>query len=270
MADPYAAFSGSIPETYDRYLGPLLFEPYAADLATRLAANPPATVLEIAAGTGIVTRALAHALPQASLTATDLNQAMLDHAARQVANPRITWKQADAQALPFADKTFDAVVCQFGVMFFPDKRGAFREALRVLRPKGRLLFNVWDRIEQNALSQAVQDWLNARYPADPPQFLVRAPFGYFDAAVIMKELETAGFTQVVVTTLPKRSQCPSARDAAQGLCQGSPLRAELESREPAGLSDATNAAAQAIAKRFGAGPVDAPMQAHVFSAIRSW
>ena len=146
--DADKVFSGSIPKLYDKYLVPLIFEPYATDLVNRLRGKGLARVLEIAAGTGVVTRALASALPEsATIVATDLNQAMLDQGAAVGTKRPVEWRQADAMQLPFEDATFDAVVCQFGVMFFPDKPKAFAEARRVLRPGGVFIFNVWDRIE---------------------------------------------------------------------------------------------------------------------------
>src|SRR5438105_936996 len=171
-------FAGSIPEIYDRYLGPALFDPYAEDLARRLADLSSGALLETAAGTGRVTRALARVLPDAgSIVATDLNQAMLDFAAAQPGAARISWQQADAAALPFEDARFDAVVCQFGVMFFPDKPGGYREAARVLKPGGRFLFNIWDRIEANIFAQVTTEALIAIFPDDPPLFLARTPYG---------------------------------------------------------------------------------------------
>jgi SAM-dependent methyltransferase len=140
MSATDVAFAGSIPALYDRYMGPLLFEPYARDIAARAAALGPQHILETAAGTGIVTEALARALPQADIVATDLNQAMLDVAAERVRAANVRFQQADAQALPFADGEFDLVLSQFGVMFFPDRVGAYREVRRVLKPGGRVLF----------------------------------------------------------------------------------------------------------------------------------
>ena len=148
--DTDKAFAGSIPRIYDTHLVPLIFEPYAADLVARLALRPLARVLEIAAGTGVVTRQLASVLaPHVAVVATDLNQAMLDEAAARGTSRPVEWRQADAMQLPFPDGSFDAVVCQFGVMFFPDKPKALSEARRVLKPGGVFLFNVWDRIEEN-------------------------------------------------------------------------------------------------------------------------
>src|SRR3954447_10884997 len=194
MRDTDRLFEGSIPETYDRYLGPLLFEPYARDLAARLAALAPARLLETAAGTGVATRALARALPAGTaIVATDLNRPMLDLAAARMETAEVTWQQADALALPFEDETFDAVACQFGAMFFPDKAAAYREARRVLRRGGRLVMSVWDRIGRNELSHVVDEAVVAQFPEDPPRFLARVPYGYHDADAIIDELRAAGF-----------------------------------------------------------------------------
>jgi ubiquinone/menaquinone biosynthesis C-methylase UbiE len=260
-------FAGSIPAIYDRYLGPLIFEPYAVDLAERLAGMTTGSVLETAAGTGIVARALARALPETvSIVATDLNQPMLDSAAAQEGSARVTWQQADAQSLPFKDQSFDAVVCQFGVMFFPDKRAAYREALRVLKPGGRFLFNVWDRIEDNEFPHIVTEALAAVFPQDPPRFLARTPHGYHDTTTIRDDVRAAGFTHIEIDTIERRSRAPSPRHPAIGFCQGTPLRNEIEARDKSRLEEATDAAAKAIAARCGAGGVDGKIQAHVITA----
>ena len=171
MSETDRTFAGSIPATYDRYLGPLIFAPYAVDLAERLSDLSAESVLETAAGTGIVTRALARSLAKTvAIVATDLNQPMLDFAAAQSGAETVTWRHADALSLPFPDASFDAVVCQFGVMFFPDKRAACGEALRVLKRGGRFLFNVWDRIEENEFPHIVTQALAGVFPHDPPRF----------------------------------------------------------------------------------------------------
>jgi SAM-dependent methyltransferase len=267
MAKVDAVFSGSIPSTYDKYLGPLIFDPYAQDLATRLSALNAERVLETAAGTGIVTRALDRSLsPGASIVATDLNQPMLDHAAERLSSSRVSWQKVDAQALPFPDASFDAVVCQFGVMFLPDKQKAYREARRVLKPGGHFIFNVWDRIEHNEFADLTAIAVAEMFADDPPGFLARTPHGYHDRDRIIAEVRGAGFRNAAVATVTRRSVAPSCRDPAIGFCQGSPLRSEIEARDPNGLAQATEAAASKISARFGTGPVDGMIQAHVITA----
>jgi SAM-dependent methyltransferase len=268
MASTDTAFSGSIPALYDRCLGPMLFEPYAADMAERVARVAPERILETAAGTGIVTERLARALPEAEIVATDLNQAMLDVARERPALSRVRLEAADAQALPFPDASFDVVVCQFGVMFFPDRIAAYREVLRVLRPGGSFLFNVWDSLERNPASGAVSNAVAALFPEDPPLFLQRTPFGYHDTGRVEADLRAAGFGDIAFETVEKRSRTHAPQEAAIGLCEGSPLRAEIEARDPSRLGEAIEAAAAALASFTGADGVDAPMCAHVFIAGR--
>jgi ubiquinone/menaquinone biosynthesis C-methylase UbiE len=261
-------FAGSIPKIYDKHLVPLIFQPYANDLARRLATHPVQRVLEIAAGTGAVTRALASLLPvRVEIVATDLNQTMLDRAAAIGTSRPVTWKQADAMQLPFADAEFDAVICQFGAMFFPDKPKAYAETRRVLRPRGVFLFNVWDRIEENEFADTVTDALATVFPSDAPRFLARTPHGYHDRVTIARDLEQGGFrTAPQIVTLTERSRAPSARFAAIGLCQGTPLRSEIEQRGASRLGEATAAAERALARRFGSGRIEGKMQAHVVAA----
>jgi SAM-dependent methyltransferase len=257
-------FDSSIPQIYDRCLRTLLFEPFALDLAARVAREQPRSVLETAAGTGIVTAALVEALPGAQIVATDLNQAMLDVAAAHIDNA--LFRCADAQDLPFADESFDAVVCQFGVMFFPDRIRAYREARRVLRPGGRFLFNTWNLIEDNPVTDVAMAAVAGLFPADPPSFFRRVPHGYWDKARIRAELDAAGFEEIGIETVEKRSRAPSAHEAAVGICQGTPLRSEIESRGGIDLAQATRAAAAALASFCGAAGLDAPMSAHVVIA----
>ena len=262
-------FAGSIPKLYDTYLVPLIFEPYAADLAKRLARLRPARVLEIAAGTGVVTRQLASVLPaSSSIVATDLNQAMLDQAAAAGTARPVEWRQADAMQLPFPDGAFDAVVCQFGAMFFPDKAKAFAEARRVLGPGGVYLFNVWDRIEENEFADVVTAALVARVPNDPPRFMARTPHGYHDRGVIERDLAGGGFGAPRIDTLAERSRAASPRDVAIAYGQGTPLRNEIETRDASALDEATELATAAIARRFGRGAVDGKIQAHVVTVRR--
>ncbi|AZO31123.1 class I SAM-dependent methyltransferase [Mesorhizobium sp. M1B.F.Ca.ET.045.04.1.1] len=269
MLETDKVFAGSIPENYDRHMVPLIFEPYAADLAQRVASFSPGAVLETASGTGVVTRALAPKLsPDASYVVTDLNQPMLDYAAsRQGPGSRVTWRQADALALPFEDAAFDLVCCQFGAMFFPDRSAAYREAKRVLRPGGRFLFSVWDRIEENIFAYDVTNALARIFPNDPPRFLARTPHGYHDKDLIRRDLAGAGFSQVTIETRAEQSRASSPRLPAVAYCQGTLLRNEIEARDAGKLEAATDYAASVIADRHGSSEVAAKIQAHVIVAV---
>jgi SAM-dependent methyltransferase len=268
MADTDTDFEGSIPALYDRYLGPLIFTPYAIDLAQRCSDLDVDQVLETAAGTGVVTRELDRLLPPTTtVVATDLKEAMLAHAATRTDSTRVAWRQADAQALSFGSASFDAVVCQFGAMFFPDKIAAYREALRVLRPGGRFIFNVWDRIETNDFAQVTSAAVAASFPDDPPDFLARVPHGYYDTRRIVAELGTAGFSDVAVETIERPSLADSPNHPAIGFCQGTPLRGEIEARDRRRLDEVTETATAAISARFGNRNVAGRTRAHVITAI---
>jgi len=260
-------FAGSIPEIYEGYLVPLIFKPYAQDIASRVASHTPRNVLEIAAGTGVVTRRLAAVLPTAAISATDLNQPMLDHAAAIGTSRPVEWRRADAMELPFGDATFDAVVCQFGVMFFADKQRAFAEARRVLRPGGHLFFNAWDRIEDNEFANLVTNALAEHFSDGPPRFLARVPHGYHDTSVIAHDLALAGFSNPAkVATVAAQSRAESANVPAVAYCQGTPLRNEIEARGSHRLIEATNAVRAHLTRRFGARRIVGRIQAHVVVA----
>ncbi|MBR0851546.1 class I SAM-dependent methyltransferase [Bradyrhizobium diazoefficiens] len=263
-------FAGSVPKLYDEYLVPLIFSVYADDMARRVAALSPSTLLEIAAGTGAVTRAVAAALPaDVRYVATDLNEPMLAVAMqRQGEDPRMSWRQADALALPFDDASFDLVCCQFGAMFFPDRTKGFAEAKRVLKPDGTFLFSVWDRIADNVFADDATIALGKMFPENPPLFMARTPHGYHDKAVIRADLERAGFADISIETLSAMSRAPKAEYVAIAYCQGTPLRGEIEARDASRLQAATEAVAEAIRKRHGAGPVEARIQALVITARR--
>ena len=260
-------FTGSIPETYDRHMVPLIFQPYADDMARRAAARAPMSVLETAAGSGVVTRALAPLLPPgARYVVTDLNPPMLDQARlQQPADPRIEWRQADALALPFDAAGFDLVICQFGAMFFPDRPAGYREARRVLKPGGRLLFSVWDRIEDNVFADEVTQALAGLFPHDPPRFLVRTPHGYADTAMIRRDLAAAGFGDVTIETRAEESRAPSPAIVAAAFCQGTVLRTEILAAG-GDLARTTDQVTQALVARHGTGAVAARIQAHIISA----
>jgi SAM-dependent methyltransferase len=263
-------FVGSIPELYERYLVPMIFQPYADDLASRLVEIGPTAVLEVAAGTGVVTRAMATQLPEsAAITATDLNQPMVDHAAAIGTSRPVIWRQADVMSLPFDDGSFDAVVCQFGAMFFPDRPAAFAEMHRVLRHGGVALFNVWDSLEHNEFADVINDAMAAHFADDPPLFFARTPHGYYDTDLIRSDITAAGFADTSrIDALEHRSRAASCTIPAVGLCQGTPLRNEIETRTPGGLADATAAAAAAIGDRFGQTDIDGKIRAYVVTAAK--
>jgi SAM-dependent methyltransferase len=262
-------FAGSIPQIYENLLVPLIFAPYARDLAARIAQVRPRRLLETAAGTGVLTRALAAQLPaDAGITATDLNEPMLAQAKTALSDPRIAWRQADALALPFDDASFDVVACQFGAMFFPDRVKGYAEARRVLAPGGRLFFSVWDRIEDNEFTDVVTQALALVFPHDPPRFMARTPHGYHDQGLIRSDLQRAGFGDIAIETVEHVSRAPSPREAAVALCQGTPLRSAIEARGAPGLEAATDRAEEALRKRFGGGAIEGRIRALVVSAAR--
>jgi ubiquinone/menaquinone biosynthesis C-methylase UbiE len=270
MSNTDKVFAGSIPKLYDEYLVPMIFSAYADDIARRVAARSPGSLLEIAAGTGAVTRAVAAALPPGvRYVATDLNEPMLAIAAqRQADDDRIVWRQADAMALPFGDAEFDLVCCQFGAMFFPDRVKAYGEVKRVLKQDGTFVFNVWDRIEDNVITHEATLALGKVFPDDPPRFMIRTPHGYHDKALIRSDLERAGFRDISIETRSEISRAPSADYAATALCQGTPLRSEIEARDASRLQAATDIVAEALRASHGSGACDGKIQAIVIEARR--
>jgi ubiquinone/menaquinone biosynthesis C-methylase UbiE len=261
-------FAGSIPAIYDQYMVPLVFAPYARLVAERAAEFQPRRILETAAGTGVVTEELHRALPNSDIVATDLNAPMLEQAARRISASNVLFQPADAQALPFNDNSFDLVVCQFGVMFFPDKVRANAEARRVLRDEGRYMLVIWDRIEHNLATLAAGRAVGDLFPGDAVRFYERVPFRYHDVGQIEHDLLAAGFTDIEYETVELRSRAASARDAAVALVQGTPVRSDIEQIDPAMLGRATEAAEDALRQYEGPGGFDALMSARLVTAIK--
>jgi len=270
MAETNISFSGSIPQMYDRYLGPVLFEPYAVDLARRVAAtHATGSVLEMACGTGIVTQQLrTHLAPGIKIVATDLSQPMLDYAqAKLAALKNIDWRQADIAALPFADASFSTVVCQFGLMFVPDKQAAFREVRRVLGEGGLFAFSVWDSMVANPYSRLTHETLAKLFPADPPQFFT-VPFSFHDREVLSQLLTTHSFSDVQIQTVALEVRSESAQALATGFVQGSPLSTTLQERGVA-FEPVIETLAEAFAHLGGTAPFRSTMQAVVVTARAS-
>jgi SAM-dependent methyltransferase len=255
----------TMPEVYDSCLGPALFAPFAARVAAVAQALSPRRVLELAAGTGILTAELVRALPAAEITATDLNPAMVAWAADRVAGPR--WLQADAQHLDLPDAAFDLVACQFGVMFFPDKPAAFAEAARVLAPGGTLLFTVWDAVETSDFPAAMVRSLATVLPLDSPDFIVRVPHGYCDPDQLAADLRAGGLVADSIDRVVLRGRSPSAQVIAHGFCLGTPLRFALQER--GSLEDLSSALSQQMVARLGSGPVDSDLAAFVVTARKA-
>jgi ubiquinone/menaquinone biosynthesis C-methylase UbiE len=256
-------FKHSTPALYDRYMGPLLFAPYARHVAKRVARLRPDRILETAAGTGIVTRAVNEALPSAEVVATDINPGVVEFAAQHFRSERVSFQAADAQHLPFDDESFDLVLCLFGIMFVPDKVRANEEARRVLRPGGRYVLLTFNRLDLNPVPKAAGEAVATLF-AEDPSYMERGPFSYTDAAVVEKDLRSAGFQTIELETV-ELSSLVSARDAACGIVLGSPFRAEIERLDPSALERGTAAVEHALQPWDG---TSAPMSAHIATATR--
>lgn len=264
-------FSAAVAEMYDELLVPMLFEPYAASLCACLDDLIDGSVLEIAAGTGAVTRVMANALPTTvDITATDLSPDMVERAARVGTSRPVTWDTADVMELPFADATFDAVVCQFGVMFFDPKPRAFTEIRRVLRPGGMFAFLVWDGMDDNEFADVVVRALAPMFRDDPLTFVERIPHGYHDPDTIRADVRAGGFTAVpAIERIELTSRAKSASDVATAYCLGTPMSGELERRRPGCAADSMRLAAAAVEDRFGATDLEGRMSAQLVSVTRS-
>ncbi len=268
MGDKDAAFVGEIPANHETYLGPLIFDEYARDLAGRVNVGAGGCVLETAAGTGLATRKIRDSLrPDARMIVTDLNADMLKLAEPKFGEAEnIEFRTANAQELPFGDDEFDAVVCQFSVMFFTDKLAALRETARVLKPGRRFLFNIWDSLDRNGFVKAVHEELAATFPDDPPKFF-DTPYGYYRIDEVKNVLEKAGFGEVEISVLPKPCTAKAARDVALGYVLGTPVRLQISEKVSGDLTEVVARVEQAVATKFGSSPAVSEMQAIVFSAL---
>ena len=253
---------GSMPDAYERGLVDAVFRPFAVELASRAAARTPQRVLELAAGTGVLTEELLRSVPAAEVTATDLNASMVELGRRRV--PVARWREADAMDVPFADAQFDLVACQFGAMFFPDKGAAFAEIRRVLVDGGVLVMNVWDTLDKHDFQAALVAGVHSAFPDDPPTFMESLPHGYADVDAVIADLAAAGFRAVTVDSVMLQGRAASARQLAEGYCRGTPLRAEIEAR--GSLTVATDVVAQEMERRLGTGGVTGRMTAWVVEA----
>ena len=265
MTETENRYAGSIPDVYHHYLVPLILDAYAKDLAERVDVPADGAVLETAGGTGVLTRYLLDTLPESTrVIATDINAAMLEVARTNSGHANnIEFREANGVDLPFDDNSFDAVVCQFGVMFFPDISLGYREAARALKPGGHFIFNVWDVLKKNTWSRAVREAAVALDPENPADFL-KLPYAYHDVAEIREQLVAAGFDRIETEEFPKESQANSARDVALALAAGSPLATQLADRGIA--SDAIDRIEAELLREFGDGEISAPMQAIVINA----
>lgn len=263
------AFSGSIPPNYDTFLGPLFFEPFALDLAERIRHLQPKALLEVAAGTGRVTKHLPSALPEGALiVATDVNPAMVNFAKERLAeHSNINWEIVDAVSLPYQNKQFDCIVSQFGVMFYSDRRKAYAEAFRVLRPGGVFIFNAWDDIKRNPCARLTDEILEHFFPTDTPAFY-KVPFSYHDANEIREDLKSAGFGIASMQVLKLTGYAATAQDAASGLLEGTPVHTAITERDAALLPMIKKALTEDLAALFGEKDLYVPLQARVVMAVK--
>jgi len=262
-----AAFAGTIPANYERYLGPFLFEPYALDLVSRLQDKKYPDILEIACGTGRVTAHLAKKVKHDTLTATDLNPDMINIAKEIVRDDSIKWMPADAMELPFDDESFDLVVIQFGIMFFPDKERGIQEAHRVLKPGGKLIFSTWNRVETNAAIHEGRMIIESYFGDDPPIFY-NVPFSMFSEQRLSDLVSEAGFKNVNATLVKKEGVSPSATDLAKGMVEGNPVYLAILERDPSLINVIKDHIRKVLAEKFGDKPLKSPLEAWMVEGIK--
>jgi ubiquinone/menaquinone biosynthesis C-methylase UbiE len=260
-----ASFAGSIPAFYEKYLGPFLFEPYAGDMVSRLQDKKYPDLLELACGTGRVTAHLARSVKHDSLTATDLNNDMIEVAKKIVTDKNIEWMVADATELPFKANSFDAVVCQFGIMFFPDKLKGLQEAYRVLRPGGKLIFNTWDKVEKNPAIHEGRKIIESYFGDNPPGFY-NIPFSMHDEKEFQSLLKSAGFKNIKISVVQKEGISSSAEDLSKGMVEGNPIFLSIIEKDPALVEPIEKHVAKVLAEKFGDKPLKSSLSAWVCEA----
>lgn len=267
ISDPLTQFHGDIPYHYNEGLGPILFEPFAVDLANRVKAEKvPKILLELAAGTGILTEKLARTLQSTMILASDLNLPMLDIARERLSTiPNARFAPADAMAIELSDECVDAMACQFGVMFFPDKVESFREARRVLKKGAPYWFNSWGSHEENPFAAIAYDTTAQLFPDDPPAFY-KLPFSYPEPDQIEADLKKAGFTEILIETVSIDQPVGDWDAFTKGIVYGNPLHTELDAREGPAPEQVRSRYLNRLTERFGAAPSSMPLLAHVVRA----
>jgi ubiquinone/menaquinone biosynthesis C-methylase UbiE len=251
---------------YDEFFGPMFFEPYAIEVAERIHPSSVSVALEIAAGTGRVTRHLRKRIPaSAKLIASDISEDMLAVAKEKLGGLEIDWQNIDAQQLPFSDNSIDLVVCCFGYMFVPDRTKAFAEAYRVLKPGGMFLFTTWDKLENNAPSYIFL-WAAKKYFEGGLPESYNLPTSMNDEAVIKPLLELAGFSRISIEKIQKNSVCATAKEAANRLVHGGPVFEEIKNRNPAWIDEIIMTVEKELSEKFGAAPMIAPISAVISQA----
>jgi len=266
-AESTPLFTSSVATLYDEILGPAFFEPYAIETTNRVAALNPQKVLETACGTGRVTNHLRKVLSKsATLIATDISNDMLAVAEKKLSAIKdISWQQADAMNLPFDDESFDAVVCQFGAMFFADRKKGFIEAMRVLKNGGAFIFSVWDKLEFNPVTAASRQILKDFFEGNPPKSMNMA-FSMTDKNDIANQLTETGFTNIKIETVNKVCIAESAEGLAKAIIDGSTNSDYIKERDANAAPFLKKKIAKAISEKFGDHPVKGTMQAIIIAA----
>ena len=244
------SFSGMIPENYEAYLGPMLFEPYALYISAMIKKMQPQSLLEIACGTGRLTQYLPAVAPGAAIVASDVSAAMIEYSKTKYPDLRVQWQVADGMNLPFENDRFDCVAEQYGIMFCKDKPLALRETYRVLQSGGVFIFSAWDKLQNNPVMHLCDLALPEFFPVDTPQFF-KIPYSYFDVAVIESDLRNAGFENIKIENVKLKGAAIKAADVARGISMGTPLYNAIMYRAPHLLDDIRKKFEETIRENLG-------------------